>query len=104
MIGDSSRVAGFLLNETTGFHKENKESGKTRFNRRVEMGSQKKKYEKPQLVDFSSDIAKGGTGTCTSGKKAATCSGGSAASTPGGSDCTTGTGADGSCGVGNSFS
>jgi hypothetical protein len=68
------------------------------------MGSQKKKYEKPQLVDFSADVAKGGTGTCTTGKKAATCSGGSAAGTPGAADCTTGTSADGSCGIGNSFS
>ena len=68
------------------------------------MGADKNKYEKPQLIDFSSDIAKGGTGTCTSGKKAGTCSGGQAAGTPGGADCTVGTSADGSCGAGNSFS
>jgi hypothetical protein len=68
------------------------------------MGAEKNKYEKPQLIDFSSDIAKGGTGTCTSGRKAASCSGGQAAGTPGGANCTVGTSADGSCGAGNSFS
>jgi hypothetical protein len=93
-----------MLKEKTGSNKENKKSGKIGFDRRLEMGVQKKKYEKPQLVDFSSDVAKGGTGTCTSGKKAATCSGGQGAGTPGSADCTVGTGADGSCGAGNNFS
>lgn len=68
------------------------------------MGSQKKEYEKPQLVDFCSDIAKGGTGTCTSGKKAAGCSNGIAAGAAQPSDCTGGTGADGSCVGGTNFS
>lgn len=68
------------------------------------MGLEKKKYEKPQLVDFSSDIVKGGTGTCTTGKKAASCSGGTAQGSPQPADCTGGTGADGSCVGGTNFS